>query len=78
MRVRNRQKEAIPATITAEELGKAMAQLDLSHVPMHKRRDAIMEHLGRIASETAALPSDRQKLMSARLLRARLAANEPE
>ena len=78
MQVKNRQKEAIPATITVEELGKAMAQLDLRHVPMHKRRDAIMEHLGRIASETAALPSDRQKLMSARLLRAKLATNEPE
>ena len=36
-----------------------------------------MEHLGRIASETAALPSDRQKLMTARLLRAKLASNEP-
>ena len=78
MQVKNRQKEAIPATITVEELGKAMAQLDLRHVPMHKRRDAIMEHLGRIASETAALPSDRQKLMSARLLRAKLATNEPQ
>ena len=78
MQVKNRQKEAIPANITVEELGKAMAQLDLSHVPMHKRRDAIMEHLGRIASETAALPSDRQKLMSARLLRAKLATHEPE
>jgi len=78
MRVRNRQKDAIPANITVEELGTAMAQLDLQNIPPHKRHEAIMEHLGRIASETAALPSDRQKLMTARLLRARLAANEPE
>ena len=78
MKVRNAQKDAIPANITVEELGKAMAQLDLQNIPPHKRHEAIMEHLGRIASETAALPSDRQKLMTARLLRARLAANEPQ
>ena len=77
MNVRNRQKDAIPATITVEQLGKAMAQLDLSNIPEHKRYEAIMEHLGRIASETAARPSDRQKLMTARLLRAKLASNEP-
>ena len=78
MKVRNAQKDAIPANITVEELGKAMAQLDLQNIPPHKRHEAIMEHLGRIASETAALPSDRQKLMTARLLRARLAAHEPQ
>ena len=76
MKVRNAQKDAIPAHISLEQLGTAMAQLDLQNIPPHKRHEAIMEHLGRIASETAALPSDRRKLMTARLLRARLAANE--
>lgn len=78
MNVRNRQKEAIPANITVEELGSAMAQLDLQNIPPHRRHEAIMEHLGRIASETAARPSDRRKLMTARLMRAKLSANEPQ
>ena len=78
MKVRNAQKDAIPANITVEQLGKAMAQLDLPNIPPHKRQEAIMENLGSIASETAVLPTDRRKLMTARLLRARLAANEPD
>lgn len=52
MRVRNRQAEALTSSITPEELGKAMSQLDLSGVPPHKRALAIRDHLMRIMADT--------------------------
>lgn len=42
----------IPAKISLQELGQAMAQLDLSSVPPHKRKRALMDHLMRIQEDT--------------------------
>lgn len=67
--IRNRQAEAIPSNIILADFGRAMAKLDLSGVPPHKRAGAILDHLGRIMSETATDPAARTDLLCARLLR---------
>lgn len=69
--IRNAQAEAIPSNITLVDFGRAMSRLDLAGVPPHKRASAIIDHLGRIMSETATNPSDRTDLLCARLLRAK-------
>lgn len=67
--IRNRQAEAIPSNITVVDFGRAMSKLTLDGIPPHKRAGAIMDHLGRIMSETATDPAARTDLLCARLLR---------
>lgn len=50
--VRNRMAEALPASITPEQLGQAMAQLDLSAIPPEKRQAAVIDHLLRVMGDT--------------------------
>jgi hypothetical protein len=54
----NRQKDALPCSISTHQLGQAMSQLDLSSVPPEKRKAALMDHFMRIA---AASIHDRDK-----------------
>lgn len=51
MSVINRKKDSIPSSMTPAELGKAMAALDLSSVPPHKRQQAVMDHFFRIMAD---------------------------
>jgi len=51
-RQRERQEAQLPSTITPEQLGRAMKQLDLSSVPPDKRKWAVAEHLHRIMQDT--------------------------
>lgn len=67
MKVINRQKEAIPAALSLQEFGKAMAQLDLSGIPKDKRPAAIADHLGRIMAETVTDPVAKRRLIDARV-----------
>lgn len=69
--IRNRQAEAIPSNVTLVDFGKAMSKLDLAGVPPHKRASAIIDHLGKIMSETATDPAARTDLLCARLLRSK-------
>jgi len=50
--ISNPQAEALPTSISANDLGKAMAQLDTTSVPPHKRRKAIMEHFYSIMADS--------------------------
>lgn len=71
MKITNRQADAHPSNITVLQLGRAMAQLDLAGVPPERRASAILDHLGRIMSETVTDPGTRRQLALARLARAR-------
>lgn len=77
MKTLNRQASALPSTITPHDLGRAMAQLDLSAVPPHKRHLALIEHLARIMSDTVTDPKARAHLQDTRLLAAQLRAGRP-
>ena len=61
MTVRNLANEHLESTITKEQLGEAMAKLDLNSIPPEKRASAVMDHLMRIMSETI---TDRDKLLN--------------
>ena len=52
MHVHNREKDALRTSLTLNQFGQAMAQLDLEGVPPEKRVSAIMNHLARIMSAT--------------------------
>ena len=72
--VRNTQREALTSTLTVDELGKAMAQLDLSTTPPHKRADAIRDHLLRIMAETIHDRTTAVEIHAARHMRAQRAS----
>ena len=52
MKINNKQADALESNMTTEELGQAMNQLDLSSVPPHKRKSAVMDHLMRIMAQS--------------------------
>ena len=52
----------LPSTLSLPELGKAMKQLDLSHIPQQNRAKAIREHLTKIMADTVTDPEAKQKL----------------
>ena len=68
--VRNTQREALTSTLTVDELGKAMAHLDLSTIPHHKHADAIRDHLLRIMAETIHDRTTAVEIHAARHMRA--------
>ena len=71
MQVINRQKDALPARLTLAELGAAMAQLNLSSIPPHKRQQAVMDHLMMVMAETVEDRSKAQEIIASRMLRAK-------
>jgi hypothetical protein len=68
MKVRNVQADAIPSTLTKEELGRAMSQLDLDAIPPHKRPQAVMDHLMAVMSDTIQDQQTASEIRLARLL----------
>ncbi len=48
MQIFNRQKSALPSSMSPVELARAMSQLDLASIPPAKRSAALMDHLARI------------------------------
>ena len=71
MKISNRQAEALPSNLTTDELGKAMAQLDLSFVPPNKRQAAVMDHLMRVMADAIHDKDKAQEIHLSRILRQR-------
>ena len=71
MKISNRQAEALPSNLTTDELGKAMAQLDLSSVPPNKRQAAVMDHLMRVMADAIHDKDKAQESHLSRILRQR-------
>ena len=69
MKIKNTQAEALPSNITPQELGKAMAQLDLSAIPEHRRPEAIMDHLMRIMADSIQDQKEAQIIHMSRIMR---------
>lgn len=57
-----KKKKYLPSTLSLPELGKAMKQLDLSHIPPQNRAKAIREHLTKIMADTVTDADAKQKL----------------
>lgn len=68
MQVINRQKDAFTASLTLQDFGKAMAQLDLSSVPKEKRAHAVMDHLMKIEAATIHNREAAMEITAARLM----------
>ena len=68
MLIKNTQRDALPSSITPQELGQAMQQLDLTSIPPHKRKAAIRDHLMRIMADTIHDRSAAIELHAARYL----------
>lgn len=58
-------RDNLASSITVHELGQAMAELDLSSVPPHKRQAALIDHLVHIMVGTIKDPAERDKLAAA-------------
>lgn len=48
MIIKNTQKDALPSSMTLQEFGQAMSALDLSSIPPHGRKQAVLDHLAKI------------------------------
>lgn len=68
MKIRNPQAEALESTLTPADFGKAMAQLDLSVVPPHKRFAAIRDHMATIMRHTLVDREKAQEVAAAQVL----------
>jgi len=69
MTVRNRANDSIESTITKEQLGQAMSQLDLSSVSPENRQSAVMDHLMAVMAETVTDRDKSQEIKASRILR---------
>lgn len=58
-------RDNLASTIDPHELGKAMAELDLSSIPPHKRHAAVIDHLVHIMIGTIKDANERDKLAAA-------------
>jgi uncharacterized membrane-anchored protein YjiN (DUF445 family) len=67
--VSNPIKEAHETSISGLELGKAMAQLDLTSVPEHRRQEAILDHFFKVMTASVTDPQLRTELAGSRILR---------
>jgi hypothetical protein len=72
MKINNKQADALESNMTTEELGQAMNQLDLSSVPPHKRKSAVMDHLMRIMAQSILDKEKANEIHVSRLLRSKL------
>lgn len=71
MQVINRQKDALATSLSLDDFGKAMSQLDLSSVPPEKKAAAIRDHLMRIMVGTLHDRDKAAEIASARLFYAK-------
>ena len=69
MSVINRQTSGRKSSLTPDQLGKAMAQLDLKGIPEHRHKEAIMDHLAKIMAGSIHDRSVAVELTAARLMR---------
>lgn len=69
MQIVNAEKNRLTSSITPEELGQAMAALDLSGVPPHKRFHAIQDHLMRIIANSIHDKTTATDIHASRILR---------
>lgn len=69
MTVRNLTNERIDATITKEQLGQAMAQIDIKSIPPEKRQSAVMDHLMAVMADSITDRSKSQEIKASRILR---------
>ena len=72
MTVTNKQKDALPADLTLNELGKAMSQIDLTSVSPHQREKAIFDHFTRIMGDTLVDKDKAREIKASRKLRQQL------
>lgn len=61
--------EAVPTKISANELGQAMGQLDLSSVPPHRHKQAVMEHFFRVMADNVMDTKLANELKGSRVMR---------
>ena len=58
MTVRNLEAERLTSNINIQELGRAMAKIDLKSIPAEKRQSAVMDQLMRVMADSI---TDRDK-----------------
>ena len=69
MQVKNRQLDGLKSSITPEQFGKAMAELDLSDVPPHRQQEAVMDHVAKVMAGTIHDRDVAVEITAARLLK---------
>ena len=69
MQAKRRQPEGLKSSITPDQFGKAMAELDLKGVPKHRRQEAVMDQVAKVMAGTIHDRAVAIDLTAARLLR---------
>ncbi len=69
MTVNNREKSAIPSSLTPGEFARHMQMLNLDDIPAHKRKIAIIDHMMRVAASNVTDPLAAAELSQAWLSR---------
>ena len=69
MLVQKTKDKFLKSSIPPEHFGKAMAELDLSGVPKHRRQEAVMDHVAKIMAGTIHDREVAVELTAARLMR---------
>jgi len=69
MQSKNRQLDGLKSSITPDQFGKAMAELDLKGVPKHRHKEAVMDQVAKVMSGTIHDRTVAVDLIAARLLR---------
>lgn len=67
--IKNKQAEALPSSLTLQEFGKAMSQVDLSTVSPENHRLAIFDHLMRVMADTIEDGTKASEIRQARVNR---------
>lgn len=71
MTVKNIQADALKTSMSLQEFGNAMKQLNLNGVPKEKHTAAIMDHLMHIMAETVHDKEKAQEIHISRILHQR-------
>lgn len=69
MTVNNREKNAIPSSLTPEQFGQHMNMLNLDDIPPERRKMAIIDHMMRVAAGNITDPMAAAELSQAWLSR---------
>jgi|TARA_R110001592_G_scaffold196347_1_gene444134 hypothetical protein len=72
MKVINKQKDALPASISLDDFGKAMQQQDFSTVSPHNRERAVFDHFVKIMGDTIQDGDKAREIKASRKLRQQL------
>lgn len=71
MKIRNREAEALPSSITPRQLGQALGSIDFNAIPPHKRKAALMDALATIMGETIHSERARNEIKASQILHRR-------